>query len=138
MFVLPSLGLAICLGWPQTPPFLADLEFAMAVEESVMGEPGARPPEPYKGLIERLGSDCFQCREITSQKLLRASRFDQRWLFWGRKHRDPEVRLRANAILRRINPCSSCGGSGESRHYTGYPCWDCQGWRTIWLWSAWD
>ena len=135
MHVTPTLVLAMWLGWP---PTLADLEFTMAVEESVMAEPGTALPEPFKGLIERLGDPCYHCREIASQKFQAASRFDQRWLFWGRKHRDPEVRLRSNSILRRINPCSSCEGSGESRHYQGYPCWDCQGLRTVWLWSIWD
>jgi hypothetical protein len=138
MFLPPTLVLAIGLGWPQMPPTLADLEFTMAVEESVMAEPGTAPPEPFTALIDRLGSDCFQCREIATRKLQSVSRFKQQWLFWGRRHRDPEVRLRANAIIRRINPCSSCGGSGESRHYPGYPCWDCQGFRTLWLWSMWD
>ncbi len=38
---------------------------------------------------------------------------DQRWLFWGRRHPDPEVRLRSNAILRRLNPCSTCKGTGQ-------------------------
>ena len=135
MLVPPTLVLAMWLGWPTT---LDDLEFTMAVEESVMAEPATAPPDPYKVLIERLGEPCYHCREIVSREFQAASRFDQRWLFWGRKHRDPEVRLRSNSILCRINPCSSCGGSGESRHYPGYPCWDCQGLRTIWLWSFWD
>jgi hypothetical protein len=135
MLVPPILVLAIWLGWP---PTLDDLEFTMAVEESVMAEPGTAPPELYKGLIERLGDPCYHCREIATRKFQTASRFDQRWLFWGRKHPDPEVRMRSNSILRRINPCSSCGGTGESRHYPGYSCWDCQGLRTVWLWSIWD
>ena len=138
MLVAPMLALVFCLERPQIPPTLADPEFTMAVEESVMAEPGRAPPEPYEGLIERLASGCFRCREIASGRLQSISRSDQRWLFWGRRHRDPEVRLRANSILRRINPCSSCGGSGGSRHYPGYPCWDCQGLRTIWPWSMWD
>jgi hypothetical protein len=138
MLVPPTLALAIWLGWPRMPPTLADLEFVMAVEESVMAEPGTTAPEPYKGLIERQGSDCYRCREIASRKLKTASWFNQQWLFWGRKHRDPEVRLRSNSILRRMNPCPSCGGSGASRHYREDPCWDCQGLGSAWGWSAWD
>ena len=57
MLVPPTLALAIWLGWPRMPPTLTDLEFVRAVEESVMAEPGTTPPEPYKGLIERQGSD---------------------------------------------------------------------------------
>jgi hypothetical protein len=138
MLIPPTLALAMWLGWPQMPPTLADLEFAMAVEESIMAEPGTTAPEPYKGLIERQGSDCYRCREIATRKLQSASWFDPRWLFWGRKHRDPEVRLRSNAILRRLNLCPSCDGTGASRHYREDPCWDCQGLGSVWIWSAWD
>ncbi|MGP0063539.1 MAG: hypothetical protein ACLQGP_08075 [Isosphaeraceae bacterium] len=138
MAALPMFVFAIWLGWPQPAPTLADLEFAMAVEESVMAEPGTIAPEPFRGLIERQGSDCYRCREIASRKLKAASWLNSQWLYWGRKHRDPEVRLRSNAILRRINPCPSCGGSGASRHYREDPCWDCQGLGSVWPWSAWD
>jgi len=133
-----TLALAIWLGWPVAPPTLADLDFAMAVEEAVMAVPGTAAPAPYQSLIERLGSSCYQCRENASRRLQAVSRYDQRWLFWGRKHPDPEVRLRSNAILRRINPCPSCGGCGESRNYRGYPCWDCQGLGSVWPRSIWD
>ncbi len=138
MLIPPTLVLAIWLGWPLATPRLADLEFLMAVEETVMAEPGTAAPEPYRGLIERLGSDCYHCREIAARKLKEASYFDPRWLFWGRHSRDPEVRLRSNTIIRRLNPCPSCGGSGASRHYREDPCWDCQGIGSVWCWSAWD
>lgn len=138
MLIPPTLVLAIWLGWPLETPRLADLEFLMAVEETVIAEPGTAAPEPYRGLIERLGSDCYHCREIASRRLKEASYFDPRWLFWGRHSRDPEVRLRSNTIIRRLNPCPSCGGSGASRHYREDPCWDCQGIGSVWCWSAWD
>ena len=119
-------------------PTLADLEFSMAVEASIQAERGTAPPEPYAGLIARLGSECWTCREIASRKLQRLSADDQRWLFWGRASRDLEIRLRCNVILRKLNPCPSCDGTGESKNYSGYPCFDCDGLKTIWLWSPWD
>ena len=116
-----------------------DLEFVRGVEEFVIAaEPGRRPPEPYRGLIERLGSDKWREREDASKGLQAASAADQRWLFWGRRHPDPEVRLRSNAILRRLNPCSTCKGTGNSKNWDLWPCWDCQGTATAWPWSMWD
>ena len=117
---------------------LPDLEFAMAVEETVMALDGTAPPEPYRGLIERLGSDSYRDREVASRELAAASRSDRRWLFWGRKARDPEARLRSNTILRRLNPCPSCGGTGASRHYREDPCWSCNGFGSAWPYSAFD
>ena len=48
MLVPPTLALAIWLGWPQMPPTLADLEFVMAVEESVIGRTGHDLPSPTR------------------------------------------------------------------------------------------
>jgi hypothetical protein len=116
-----------------------DLEFVRGVEEFVIAaEPGRRPPEPYRGLIERLGSDKWREREDASKGLQAVSAMDQRWLFWGRCHPEPEVRLRSNAILRRLNPCSTCKGTGNSKNWDLWPCWDCQGTATAWPWSMWD
>ncbi len=116
-----------------------DLEFVRSVEEFVIAvRPGPGPPEPYRGLIERLGDSCWRERENASRQLETASAVDQRWLFWGRLHADPEVRLRSNAILRRLNPCTTCKGSGNSKNWELWPCWDCQGTATAWPWSMWD
>lgn len=135
MLLPATLALSLWIG---PPPTLADLEFTMAVEESVMAEPGTAPPEPYAGLIGKLGSDCCHCREAASRQLGGVSCLDRRWLSWGRRSRDPEIRLRSNTIMRRLNPCLSCGGSGVSRHYREDPCWDCRGIGSVWCWSAWD
>jgi hypothetical protein len=116
-----------------------DLEFARGVEEFVIAtEPGEAPPEPFRGLIARLGDSSWRERDAASRGLLAASAPDQRWLFWGRRHADPEVRLRSNAILRRLNPCPTCKGSGNSRNWEPWPCWDCSGAGTAWPWSMWD
>ena len=116
-----------------------DLEFVRGVEEFVIAaEPGKVPPEPYRGLIERLGNPSWREREAASKGLQAASAVDQRWLFWGRRHPDPEVRLRSNAILRRLNPCQTCRGTGQSKNWDLWPCWDCQGTTTAWPWSMWD
>jgi hypothetical protein len=116
-----------------------DLEFIRGVEEFVLSaEPDRGLPEPYRGLIERLGDPSWCERNAATRRLQAASAVDQRWLFWGRRHRDPEVRLRANAILRRLNPCSTCKGSGNSKNWELWPCWDCEGTTTAWPWSMWD
>jgi hypothetical protein len=116
-----------------------DLEFVRGVEEFVIAAaPGRRPPEPYRELIERLGDPSWPEREAASRELCATSAYDQRWLFWGRLHRDLEVRVRCNAILRRLNPCPACHGAGNSKNWELWPCWDCQGTATAWPWSMWD
>jgi hypothetical protein len=125
---------------------VADVEFAMAVEESVMSIPGTAPPEPYKGLIRRLGAHCYRCREIASKKLLAASGGDHRWLLWGRKDADLEVRLRCNNLLKKLVKCPQCGGAGKTRQgrwndrNDGWTdeCSLCVGKGTSWKWSIWD
>ncbi len=117
----------------------SDLEHMRAVEEFVIAaEPGRGPPEPYRGAIDRLGDSCWREREAATRRLEELSSADRRWLFWGRCHPDPEVRLRSNAILRRINPCPTCKGAGSSRNWDLWPCSDCQGSATAWPWSMWD
>jgi hypothetical protein len=118
---------------------LGDLTFVRGVEEFVIAaEPGRRPPEPYRGLIERLGDPSWREREAASKGLQEVSAVDHRWLFWGRRHADPEVRLRSNTILRRLNPCPTCKGAGNSKNWELWPCSDCQGTATAWPWSMWD
>ncbi len=116
-----------------------DLEFIRGVEAFVLAAgAGQGHPEPFRGLIERLGDPSWRERDAATKGLAMASATDRRWLFWGRRHPDPEVRLRSNAILRRLNPCSSCKGSGNSKNWETWPCWDCQGTATAWPWSMWD
>lgn len=119
---------------------LNDLSFGLAVEEYIISAAprDTTPPEPYKSLIAKLGDPCYRCREIASRKLQRASKVDQRWLFWGLRDRDPEIQVRCNAIIRRLTVCPSCKGTGISTAYAEYPCWDCDGRRTLWAWSIWD
>ena len=135
--------LAVSLAVQYSPsadlPAFADLAFVRGVEEFVItAEPGWRPPEPYRGLIERLGGSSWREREAASKGLQEVSAVDQRWLFWARRHADPEVRLRSNAILRRLNRCPTCSGSGNSKSWELWPCSDCQGTATAWPWSMWD
>lgn len=119
---------------------LVDLSFGLAVEECVIAAAprGTAPPEPYRSLIAKLGDSCYLCREIASRKLQAASRADQRWLFWGLRHRDPEIQVRCNAIIRRLTVCPSCNGTGLSNAYPEYQCWDCKGRRSLWTWTIWD
>lgn len=143
--VMHALILAVAITI-QSPTRLVDLDFMSAVESWV----AATPPEPFLSLIEHLGSDCYTCREIASRKLQAACTGDgARWLFWGRRHRDLEVRVRANAILRRVSRCEICGGSGKSSngHHSMRigddwiwtdACGDCMGTGTLWPWSMWD
>jgi hypothetical protein len=135
--------LAFCLAAQVSPTAhegtRRDLEFMRGVEEFVIAsEPRQAPPEPYRGLIERLGDPSWREREAASKELQTASAQDQRWLFWGRRHADLEARLRSNAILRRLNPCSTCKGSGNSKNWEAWPCWECDGTATAWPWSIWD
>jgi hypothetical protein len=124
---------------PAPPPAVINLAFASGVEDFVIAaSPGHRPPEPYRSLFDRLGSPLWAEREAASKRLEVLSADDQRWLLWGRRSRDPEVVMRCNAILRRLNPCPNCKGSGESKNWYEYPCSDCLGIGTVWLWSPWD
>jgi len=97
-----------------------DLEFQDAVEQFVrVARPGARPPEPFRSLLVRLGDPCFRCRDRAGAELLAASRSDLRWLMWGRHDRDPEIRLRCTNLLRDLTRCGKCDGSGTCRHFVG-------------------
>jgi hypothetical protein len=116
----------------------ADLVMAAAVEAFVAELPGARIPEPFPSAIEDLGADCYGCRERASKRLAAMVTAEggcaTRWLFWGRRHRDPEVRLRCNAILQNLTRCADCGGRGECRIYRPAgdekegPCTICKRW----------
>ena len=121
----------------QEGPVATDIEFTMAVEESIRAEGRDIVPEPFRSMIGHLADDCWKCRELATRQLTEASRNDQRWLMWARKYRDPEIRMRVAMILRKLNPCPDCKGTGESR-YSAWPCWKCQGTKTVWHWSLWD
>lgn len=137
-----SLPITLALSlWLGDPPKLADLEFSMAVEESVMAERDslAMLPEPHAGLIAKLGARHWRDRDDASSELFRLSVVGSRqWLWWGRRSHDREVALRCNNIVRRLNPCGSCGGTGISRHYREDTCFDCHGVGSAWEWTAWD
>lgn len=139
--MLLALAAAIAI---QMPPedfawIRADLAAAWATEEFVLSaRPHANPPEPFRGLMVRMGNPGWRTRDAASKEMASASRDDQRWLFWGRHHRDPEVRLRCNAIIRRLNPCPTCKGTGASKNWDAWPCWDCGGTRTCWTYAAFD
>lgn len=139
MIPMLAVGLVAQL-WPSAGEVTRDdLTFARAVEEFVIASgPDRGPPEPYRGLIERLGAPSWHDREAASAALRGASAADPRWLFWGRHHPDLEVRLRSNTILRRLYPCPACKGDGSSKNWGLWPCWDCQGTATAWPWSIWD
>jgi hypothetical protein len=120
-----------------------DVMLMAAVEETVERWcPGHRPPEPYRTLIEHLGAECYKCRELASRRLRNASTDGSvRWLFWARRHRDPEVRVRANNILRELTRCGECGGGGICRMHKPVaggdpdgPCVNCG----RWAWSHFD
>lgn len=115
----------------------ADLEMTAAVEDFARAD----PPAPIAAMIGRLGSARWPDRDAASEALesaMRANPADARWLFRGRRDPDPEIRLRCNAILRRLAPCPSCRGSGASRNWPEWACSDCQGAATAWPWSMWD
>jgi hypothetical protein len=114
-----------------------DLMFMAAVEEFA----AASPPDPCDRLIAALGRSEWRERDAASRGLestMLANPGDARWLFRGRRHSDPEVGLRCNVILRRLNPCSTCKGDGKSKNWELHPCWDCDGAGTNWPFSMWD
>jgi hypothetical protein len=104
-------------------PTRADLVMAAAVEDFVRtADPDRGSPEPYRSLIAGLGADCWSCRERASRKLRTAAvPIDGvnglHWLFWGRRDPDPEIRLRCNNLLRDLNPCPPCFGTGWCRTF---------------------
>jgi hypothetical protein len=139
MVAIVAIGLAAQLLAPAGEVGRGDLEFIRGVEEFVIAaSPGRRPPEPYRGLIERLGDPSWRGRESASRELEATPAADRRWLYWGRLHPDPEVRLRSNALLRRLHPCPTCKGAGNSKNWELWPCSDCEGTATAWPWSMWD
>jgi hypothetical protein len=97
----------------------ADLMCAAAVEDFVRAAcPAAGPPQVYHKLIDNLGAECFTCREIAGRRLREAcSGGDLRWLFWGRRSADAEIRLRSNNLLRDLTRCPDCGGGGICRMF---------------------
>lgn len=98
-----------CPSWSQS-----DLDMTHSVERFVMeSAPAQRVPEPYRHLIEDLGSDCYQYRESSSRRLKFRIGANQRWLVWGRRHPDLEIRHRCNILLFAINRCRLCGGAGK-------------------------
>jgi hypothetical protein len=113
-----------------------DLEFTDAVEEFVReSDRNARPPEPFLSLLGMLGAPCYRCRNLAARRL-RDTTTDEsiRWLFWGRRSADPEIRLRSNNLLRDLTRCPICGGRGVCLLYRPAadnpdgPCENCGQW----------
>src|SRR5262249_17251115 len=98
MLSILAVGLVAQISPSTNETARGDLEFVRGVEEFVMtARPGPKPPEPYRGLIERLGDSSWCERDAASKQLQAASAVDQRWLFWGRQHPAPKS---ANAPTR--------------------------------------
>jgi hypothetical protein len=128
---------------PEGPSRWADIQFERAVELSIMAEPGTQPPEPYRGLLEGLGSSWHALREDCHRELDRLSAARPQWLWWGLASHDAEVRQRCAALLRArygivLVICYSCRGGGSLRLESGereccFVClgpgywWDCLG-----------
>jgi hypothetical protein len=112
------MNLMLLLAMIAQPPTRTDLAFQDSVERFVLAaKPHSVPPEPFYDLIELLGDQCFKCRERASKDILEASKSDLRWLMWGTRHRDPEIRLRCMAILVSATKCGRCDGEGLCRKY---------------------
>jgi len=126
----------------------ADLIFARAQEESIAREPGTKAPEPYRRLFAMMGAASWRGREDATARLESAVRHDPaaiRWVFWGRRHHDPEIAARCNGVIRRAVPCPSCRGSGRSPSTWRGECGDCHVWDgdgyiriPVWPFSPWD
>jgi hypothetical protein len=110
-----------------------DLEFALAVEDSIGRR--AITPEPYRTLIKLQGGRCWRCRQVFTGKLERLVRDDpgaSRWLMRGRWDGDLEIAVRCNTILRNLNTCTLCKGTGVLSKYYDQVCWACKGHGTMW------
>jgi hypothetical protein len=144
MTLLIAAVLLVCQSPPSDPhqTAVAEVAFVGAVEDFVrIACPTARPPELIRSYFARMGSPEWRERDRATREAeayFAANPGEARWLFWGRRSRDPEVATRCNAALRRLSPCLTCGGSGQSKNYELYPCWDCSGFGTVWPWSIWD
>ena len=104
---------------PTLPDRINDLAFKGAVETFAAEASQQKPPEPFASLIDQLGWDCYTARQIGYERLIGAIRRnlrDARWLFWGMRHSDPEVRLWCNRGLTELSGCWSCDGSGLCHH----------------------
>lgn len=122
------------LAQPPTPT-RADLELTMAVEDFAH----ATPPEPYARMIADLGAPAWASRESASNALESAVRSDPgavRWLFSGRRDKDPEVGLRCNTIIRRLYRCPDCEArKPELRQW--WSCDSCGDTNSAWPYIPW-
>jgi hypothetical protein len=94
-----------------------DLRFMDAQEAFVIkAKPGMTPPPPFYQMIERLGRTCHDCRERATDDLGAIGPESIRWLMWGRRHNDPEIRMRCESALAKATMCQWCRGTGCCLH----------------------
>lgn len=159
------LAIAFTYAWHPGPHATKanDVAFMAAVEQSIQLEPKTKPPQPFAGDIELLGDAQYKVRNDAYNRLLKASQKNPRWLFWGLKHSDIEVRLWCNKALWSLSECYGCRGTGicefEPALYAGEPCGfcgkctrlkiahegnnptkcrECNGWRRFWNYGVKD
>jgi hypothetical protein len=83
---------------------LGPLAMEAAVEEFVVEASGGRGglgPEEL-AVVEVMGSRCYWTRETATKALAERGVAALRPLIWARRHRDAEVRARAEGLLRRL------------------------------------
>lgn len=94
----------------QAHPTANDRAFQYAQESFVMSAvPRMRPPADVMDIINLAGADDYCARE-TASKWLR--KVDARWLMYGIRGPDLEIRLRCNRVLQWQSVCPACIGSG--------------------------
>jgi hypothetical protein len=85
---------------------LGPLAMGAAVEEWVAGTRGARAwralPAGDLAELDRLGAPCWRVREAATRALRGRGGGAIPALTWGRRHADPEVRARAEGLLREL------------------------------------
>ena len=112
------LALAVVLA-PPDPAFVAAQE-EFVVDATPLASPlrGLTPlfGEDVHGLVGMLGCVHHYCREVATRLIEAEGESFVRPLVWASRHRDPEVRHRAEGLLRRLipgpPPCQSCRGLG--------------------------
>lgn len=128
--------LAIVLLCLAQVPTLEDLELIRAVEESVIaGLPHPRRledgmPPIVAAFVRDMGAPCIKCRDRATEAMEYCAQKNIRWLFWGLRSTDAEVRSRCQGILKRIPPrCEVCGGIP---HRSYFECRTCNGTGATW------
>jgi hypothetical protein len=140
-----TLALCSCLAvqpafyYPAAPADALDWAFEDAQEAWIVTTlpPGTDPltsaPREVRRWINQLGSDCYRCRDLASDKLRGMGPRIAPWLFRARLSPDKEIWLRSGNIIRHFAACKMCEGRGfRAESWGDLVCTYCQGGGRMW------